>query len=118
MMHLGKKIKLARMSKGLTQAQLADKIHKTRPLISHIEQTGKVHHDTVNAICRVLGISFESLNQVEDPSQVYDMPTRETFEFLKRENEHLNRLVNALTDYNTHLLRRLEELERQLFKKK
>jgi predicted RNase H-like nuclease (RuvC/YqgF family) len=46
------------------------------------------------------------------------MPTRETFEFLKRENEHLNRLVNALTDNNTHLLRRLEELERQLFKKK
>lgn len=118
MMHLGKKIKLARMSKGLTQAQLAEKIHKTRPLISHIEQTGKVHHDTVNAICRVLGISFESLNQVEDPSQVYDMPTREAFDFLKRENEHLKMLVKALSENNDHLLRRMEELERQLHKKK
>jgi len=47
-MHLGKKIKLARVSKSLTQQELADLIHKTRPLISHIEQTGKVNPYTLH----------------------------------------------------------------------
>jgi transcriptional regulator with XRE-family HTH domain len=41
-MHTGKKIKLLRNIKNITQEELAEKINKTRALVSHIEKTGKV----------------------------------------------------------------------------
>lgn len=58
-MHSGNKIKQLRQLKGLTQDELALKINKTRALVSHIEQTGKVNHYTLVAITKVLGISLE-----------------------------------------------------------
>lgn len=47
--------------KDLTQQELADMIHKTRPLISSIEQTGKVNIYTLRQICEALDIDIESL---------------------------------------------------------
>jgi transcriptional regulator with XRE-family HTH domain len=55
-MHIGLKIKLARIAKGFTQQDLADKIFKTRPLVSHIEQTGNVNSKTLEEIKKVLDI--------------------------------------------------------------
>lgn len=60
-MHIGRKIKLARVTKGYTQQELAEKINKTRPLISHIEQTGKANYYTLQIICEVLDLSTEDL---------------------------------------------------------
>ena len=60
-MHLGEKIRLARVSRHMTQQQLAELIHKERPLISHIERTGKIHHDTFTAICKALKITAAEL---------------------------------------------------------
>lgn len=62
-MHLGTKIKIARITKGFSQQELAEKINKTRPLISHIEQTGKVNHYTLQQICKALKIN---INSIED----------------------------------------------------
>src|SRR6478735_2031655 len=71
-MHLGLKVKVARMSKGLSQQDLADKINKTRALVSHIEQTGKVNSYTLNKICKVLGTDPAQLeNIVNDPGNHY-----------------------------------------------
>jgi transcriptional regulator with XRE-family HTH domain len=53
-MHKGLKIKLARISKGLTQEELAEKIDKTRPLVSSIEQSGQGNYYTLKKICEVL----------------------------------------------------------------
>lgn len=100
-MHLGIKIKVARMSKGLTQQELADKIHKTRPLISHIEQTGKVNYTTLTQISKVLGMSIDEMeNMVNEPNQGYiSNSTLEQYlqiiEQLKKENEMLKELVNS-----------------------
>jgi transcriptional regulator with XRE-family HTH domain len=63
-MHLGLKIKVARTAKGLTQQDLADKINKTRPLISHIEQTGKVNSYTLNKICKALQVDITILESM------------------------------------------------------
>lgn len=57
MKEAGKKIKLARVEKGWTQQDLADRVNKTRPLISKIEKTGEGHYLTLQAIYKVLGIS-------------------------------------------------------------
>lgn len=60
-MHIGLRIKIARISKGLKQEELAERINKTRPLISSIEQTGKVSHYTLKKICEVLGVQIHEI---------------------------------------------------------
>jgi transcriptional regulator with XRE-family HTH domain len=65
-MHTGKKIKLLRTIKNLTQEELAEKINKTRALVSHIEQTGKVNHYTLTLILKVLNISFPDFENFND----------------------------------------------------
>ena len=55
-MNIGKKIKVLRAEKGVSQQQLADLINKTRTLISHIEVTSKVNFYTLNEISSALGV--------------------------------------------------------------
>ena len=55
-MHIGLQIKLARIAKGLTQQELAERIFKARPLISHIEQKGEVNERTLADIKKLYGI--------------------------------------------------------------
>lgn len=58
------------MSRGLSQNELALKINKTRPLVSHIEQTGKANHYTLLAISKALGIQLEEIeNIVNEPKK-------------------------------------------------
>jgi len=71
-MHKGLKIKLARISKGLTQEELAEKIDKTRPLVSSIEQSGQGNYYTLKKICEVLELDIETLeNELNEPAKVY-----------------------------------------------
>lgn len=88
-MHLGLRIKVERVAKGMTQQQLADKINKTRPLISHIEQTGKVNHYTLLSICNALNVNIEELDSsarlVSEPVESQELI------LLKNENQQLRR---------------------------
>lgn len=101
------------MARGLTQSDLADKINKTRPLISHIEQTGKVHPYTLRLILDALDIDEDTLLQVNenyipyvsrttktpDNTQKEDMDQmKKIIELLERENEALRRLVDTQED--------------------
>ncbi len=71
-MHKGLKIKLARISKGLTQEELAEKIDKTRPLVSSIEQSGQGNYYTLKKICEVLELDIETLeNELNEPAKGY-----------------------------------------------
>ncbi|MFL5754291.1 MAG: helix-turn-helix domain-containing protein [Bacteroidia bacterium] len=63
-MHIGLKIKMARMAAKLKQEDLAERINKSRPLVSHIEQTGKVNYYTLKKICKVLDIDIATLDSV------------------------------------------------------
>jgi len=110
-MHLGLKIKVARVSKKLTQQGLADKINKTRPLISHIEQTGKVNHYTLKSICDALGINIEDLDSTTRFATDAESPEMIN---IKNENRLLKQEILALKD----LISSQKELIKLLQKRK
>lgn len=101
-MHLGNHIKFLRTLKGITQQELAEAIHKTRPLISSIEQTGNVNELTLRKICDILEIDMQDLLQkTSDPSAQY-IPIKKAndeilseIKTLKEENKRLKELVDS-----------------------
>jgi transcriptional regulator with XRE-family HTH domain len=92
--HIGQRIRLARLSKGWTQEDLAEKINKTRPMISHIERTGSITFDTLEQIAKGLGIELTDLQNVSS-DQILAPSTMDSPEWkaLVRENELLAELV-------------------------
>ncbi len=99
-MHLGLRIKIARISKGITQEQLAERINKTRPLISSIEQKGKANYYTLKSICDVLGLDINDIeNEVSDVTTLYQTPKNKVYtdKILQLESdvEHLRMLVRS-----------------------
>ena len=107
-MHIGKKIRLARAVKEMTQQELADKIGKTRPLISQIESTGKVKIRTLKMICKVLDLDpddpdfnaffEESLPYTRSGKQKKEIAQLKDIKSLERENAALRELVEAQRD--------------------
>lgn len=106
-MHLGLRIKLARISKGLKQEELAEKINKTRPLISNIEQTGKANHYTLKKICEVLDLDINELESsvVAEPTKLNDgFQQQQLFSLTNRikeieeDNDNLRSLVSAQSE--------------------
>ena len=106
-MHIGKKIKLLRHLNGMNQEELSQKIGKTRALISHIEQTGKVHHETLLTILGIFNISEEEFKNFQGSdikigkakdqklfeSELSDL--KEELSRLKKENDILKDLVES-----------------------
>jgi transcriptional regulator with XRE-family HTH domain len=102
-MHLGEKIRLIRKLQGLTQDQLAEKINKTRPLISTIEKTGQGHPYTINSICKALKIKSEQLELFDEKSIRLFIagkvePDKKEMDALLREVELLKDLVKSKQD--------------------
>ncbi len=96
-MHLGIKIKMARMSKGLSQQDLADKINKTRALVSHVEQTGKVNAYTLNKICKALNMEIDQIEHIINESK-NDFNAKFQKDSLLREVELLKQEIKLLKD--------------------
>ncbi|MES2559323.1 MAG: helix-turn-helix domain-containing protein [Bacteroidota bacterium] len=121
-MHLGLRIKIARISKGLTQEELAEKINKTRPLISSIEQTGKANYYTLRKICDVLGLELdETTNQVNDPQAPYgsnkNAKQMELVKQLEKDVQQLQQLVQSQADLILALKEKIVALEKKAKKK-
>lgn len=98
-MDIGKKIKVLRAKKGLSQQELADSINKTRTLISHIEVTSKVNFYTLTEIANVLCVPVSyftdddhSEDIVEESIENYSNLS-ETLKKLEREIELLNEII-------------------------
>jgi len=113
-MHIGLQIKLARIAKGLTQQELAERIFKTRPLVSHIEQKGEVNEKTLADIRKILDMP-ESNNLLNEDGVAYG--TNSTHQkFLQQEVEHLLREIELLRSEN-EVLRQLAAAQKQLLEK-
>ncbi|MFN4973449.1 MAG: helix-turn-helix domain-containing protein [Bacteroidota bacterium] len=117
-MHIGLQIKFARMRKRLTQQDLAERINKTRPLISNIEQTGKVNYYTLVKICEVLEVDIDSLHQmVEEPDSYYPSADsknkNQRLQQLERQIEQLNMLVDSQKDLIVALKEKVELLSKK-----
>ena len=102
-MNRGERIKSRREELGISQAELARMLGRTRSLISHIEKTGKVNDLTYYDVLKVLQLKPETADeqflvkrfqQVEDTEIVYGNMNAE-LDFLRRENETLRELVNV-----------------------
>lgn len=101
-MHIGLKIKMVRISKGISQQELADMINRTRPLVSHIEQTGKVNTKTLDLLCKALKISEldveNFVNEPRSPYKNYKPSNTDIFDEvqkLKDENKILKELIQS-----------------------
>ena len=121
-MHLGLRIKIARISKGMTQEDLAEKINKTRPLISSIEQTGKANYYTLKKICDVLDLDLEETqNMVNDPQAPYgsgkSTKQAELIKQLEKEVQQLQMLSQSQADLIIALKEKIATFERKLKKK-
>jgi transcriptional regulator with XRE-family HTH domain len=105
-MNIGLRIKIARISKGLKQEELAEKINKTRPLISSIEQTVKANHYTLKKICEVLELDIDTLESsvVAESSdlnsyQIEQLTSlRSRIKELEDDNNNLRSLVSAQSE--------------------
>ena len=101
------------MARGWSQEDLAEKVNKTRPLISHIEITGKVNSYTLNRICKVLNIDVNSLldNSGINPSDFFfseKNSKKEIFTLLEK-IKLLEGLVESQKDLIFSLKNRLEK---------
>src|SRR5471030_2273242 len=104
-MHTGLKIKKVRQLKGYTQDDLAAKINKTRALISHIEQTGKINHYTLLSILKFFGMTEDELERFdgisliakESKTKYFDKneisKLKQRLDSYQKENETLKELV-------------------------
>ena len=110
-MHLGKKIRRVRINKDITQEQLAEKINKTRALVSHIEQTGKVNHYTLNAIVKALSITVEELESIDEKQISTNKKQKSELDLMSQEIEHLkneNTLLKEIIANQKKLISSLE----------
>lgn len=113
-MHAGKKIKIIRAIKGLSQQELAEKVGRTRALISHIELTGKVNHYTLVQILRVFKMTEEDFEKYhpKESMKLYSeeelkeeyKELKEKFGALEKERDMLRDLVDSYKKY----IRKLE----------
>ena len=108
---------MARIARQFTQQDLAERIHRTRPLISHIEQTGNVHPETLKKICQVLNLTYDQLNKVGESSLSYHPAVDEEISKLKEEIEKLERENSLLREIKDFQKNKIEELERKLKRK-
>lgn len=107
---LGRRIKVARAYMGLSQGELAEKINKTRPLISHIESTGKVNSYTLQKICKVLNLEAEDLLNENDELYVSKKDIRLKKDLLQMQEkvEILEELVRSQREIISNLKVQLE----------
>ncbi len=116
-MEIGKKIKVLRAEKSISQQELADLINKTRALISHIEVTSKVNFYTLTEIANVLGVSVayfteDNLNKNttnEDQSNYSSLAERITK--VERENELLNEIIENQKEIISQLKDKLNQVK-------
>jgi transcriptional regulator with XRE-family HTH domain len=110
-MHLGKKIRKARINKDITQEELASKINKTRALVSHIEQTVKVNHYTLIAIAKALSITVEDIELIDEKQITTTKKQKSDFDLINKEVEHLkneNALLKEIISHQKKLIATLE----------
>lgn len=61
--HAGTRLKKLRALQGLTQEELAEKIGKTRTLISYFERTGNINKYVAGEIAEALGVDAALLEE-------------------------------------------------------
>lgn len=69
--HMGIKISSARRLVGITQQELAERLHVTKQAISKLEQTENIGDDRLSKIAEALGVSLEGLKKFNSETVLY-----------------------------------------------
>ncbi len=109
----GKKIKLLRQIHGYTQEEVAFKIGRTRALVSHIEQSDKINHDTLLLILELFRLSEEDFKHFDNT----DLKKTKTKDY-STEEEPVLQLKEKLTGYQkeNEMLKELVESQKEIIK--
>lgn len=120
--HIGKKIRIIRRLKGLTQEELAQKINKTRALVAHIERTGKISFYTLSSIAEVLNISPDTIKIFNEKNIIASEQTplygKSELDILKEKLEGLQKENNIFRELIESQKKVILMLENQVKKKK
>lgn len=115
-MHAGKKIRIIRAIRNLSQSELAEKIGRTRALISHIEQTGKINYYTLKDILKVFKMSEDEFDNYE-PKEMFiqysEEDLRNQIQALRQEIETVKKERDMLKEHNDLYRKLLNSLEKQ-----
>lgn len=66
--HVGARLRTARVRAGLSQEQLAEKLGTKQSIVSAWERRQNVTPPTVNRVAKALGVSAEAIYQLEEAS--------------------------------------------------
>jgi transcriptional regulator with XRE-family HTH domain len=100
-MNRGERIRKRREELGISQAELARMLSRTRSLISYIEKTGKVNDLTYFDIAQRIGIALLSedeqfLNKrfASEKNPETELLRNQELDFLRRENDALKEIIS------------------------
>ncbi|KNZ68670.1 HTH-type transcriptional regulator ImmR [Thermincola ferriacetica] len=118
-MEIGKRIRMTRKSKGLTQEELAKLVNKSAQVISNWERgyTSTINYDDIYRLSSALNVSSDYLiGRTDDPSPPSE-PDLEKLLYLRLQKSNLseatkNQFMRAFRE-NLELIRQLEREEEE-----
>lgn len=79
---------------GVKQEAIAEKLGVSQQAVSKIEQKEEVDEDTMNRVAKALGVSTESIKNLDEEATVYNIVTQKTMPGTlgKQDDQKLNLL--------------------------
>ncbi len=92
--HIGRKIMQMRELLGVKQEAIAEKLGVSQQAVSKIEQKEEVDEDTMTRVAKALGVSTESIKNLDEEATVYNIVTQKTMPGTlgKQDDQKLNLL--------------------------
>ncbi len=92
--HIGRKIMQMRELLGVKQESIAEKLGVSQQAVSKIEQKEEVDEDTMTRVAKALGVSTESIKNLDEEATVYNIVTQKTMPGTlgKQDDQKLNLL--------------------------
>ena len=112
--HVGFSIRILWNLAGLSQAELAEKIGKTRGMVSYIEKQGKVNHYTLKDIANALNTSIEAIETYSNENKIISInQISETRKLIPLDNNSLKREIELLKELIENQKKIIELLEKR-----
>lgn len=92
--HIGRKIMQMRELLGVKQEAIAEKLGVSQQAVSKIEQKEEVDEDTMTRVAKALGVSTESIKNLDEEATVYNIVTQKSIPGTlgKQDDQKLNLL--------------------------
>ncbi|MCG8390089.1 MAG: helix-turn-helix transcriptional regulator [Cytophagales bacterium] len=92
--HIGRKIMQMRELLGVKQEAIAEKLGVSQQAVSKIEQKEEVDEDTMTRVAKALGVSTESIKNLDEEATVYNIVTQKSMPGTlgKQDDQKLNLL--------------------------